>query len=357
MRKSLWLAGGIVAVALAAAFLSRDAIGGFLFDRAVGRGAGSDALANLPDGLHVGLCGTGSPLPDAKRAGPCTFVRAGKRLFLVDVGGGAVRRLGEMHVQLGQVERIFLTHFHSDHIDGLGEAMLMRWTGSGQSNPIPVHAGLGVDQVVEGFNSAYALDAGYRVQHHGPKTVPPAGRGGIAMPFTLADGAETAVIFEEGGVRVTAIKVRHDPVTPAFGYRIDYAGRSVVISGDTAKAEQLARACNGCDLMVHEALNPQMVRRIEDQMKTTGNARLAKIMSDIPGYHASPVEAAQTARAGRAQMLVLTHIVPATPISSIEAYFMRGVSDAFSGKALLGRDGLLISMPAKSRAISTRDLL
>jgi ribonuclease Z len=331
-------------------------VGRFLFDRAVKARVGQDALANLPDGLHVGLCGTGSPLPDSSRAGPCTFVRAGKKLFLIDVGGGAVRKLGEMGVQLGQVDGIFLTHFHSDHIDGLGEAMLLRWTGGGHSAPLSVHGSAGVERIVDGLNMAYAFDADYRVAHHGADIVPPAGKGGLAVPFVLPAETDQALVFEGDGLRVTAIRVKHDPVTPSFGYRFDYKGRSVLVSGDTAFAPALAKVCNGCDIIIHDVLNKEMVGTIGNALKQRGSDRLAKIMGDIPGYHASPVEAARTAHDGKAKMLVLTHIVPALPSKSLEAYYLAGTRQVYGGPIILGHDGMLFSMPAGKSGIDQRSL-
>jgi ribonuclease Z len=341
---------------LGAAFAVRVPIGSFLFDRAVKARVGQDALAPLPDGLHIGLCGTGSPLPDPDRAGPCTFIRAGKRLFLVDVGGGAVRQLGEMGVQIGQIDGIFLTHFHSDHFDGLSEAMLLRWTGGGHATPLPVYGGAGVERIVDGLNMAYALDADYRVAHHGADIVPPSGKGGRAVSFALETDTDQAVVYEGEGLQVTAIRVKHDPVAPAFGYRFDYKGRSALISGDTAYTPVLAKACNGCDLLVHEALNPEMVAKIGGALKKRGNKRLAKIMSDIPGYHASPVEAARTAHDGKAKMLVLTHIVPALPSKLLEAYFVNGTTVVYDGPIIVGHDRMLFSLPAGKAGIVRKAL-
>src|SRR6185437_16462801 len=137
-----------------------------------------DPYAGLGDGLHVGLCGSGSPMPDPTRAGPCTAVLAGQRLFIVDVGAGAQKTLALMNLPPPRIEAVFLSHFHSDHIDGLGELMLQRWAGGANVRPLPVYGPTGVDQVVQGFEAAYALDRGYRVAHHGPIVVPPSGFGG-----------------------------------------------------------------------------------------------------------------------------------------------------------------------------------
>ena len=348
-RKVIWGLLFILLILAAIAYAARVPIGKALFERALNSAIDSNPIADLPDGLHVGICGSGSPMPDPTRAGPCTMVRAGKQIFIVDIGGGAARRLGEMRVQTGGIKAIFLTHFHSDHIDGLGELMLMRWTG-GNAAPLPIYGGEGVETVVEGFNAAYAHDEEYRVAHHGADIMMPSGRGGTAMPINFAEGIASGVVYNKDGVVVTAFRVPHDPVSPALGYRFEYGGRSVVISGDTAKSDAVAKACNGCDILVHEALNKEMVGVMQAAFEKRGNKQLAKIMSDIPGYHTSPVEAAQIAKQGKAKMLVLTHIVPQLPTPLLKPYFLDGVSDAYGGTVKIAKDGEIYQIPAKDGA-------
>ena len=98
----------------------------------------ADAMRDLPDGLHVGICGAGPPFTDGKRSGPRTLVVAGKRLFVADTGSGSARVIGKMGFNHGRVGAIFLTHFYSDHIDDLGTLMLQRWVSVGNTAPVPV---------------------------------------------------------------------------------------------------------------------------------------------------------------------------------------------------------------------------
>lgn len=118
------------AIAAAAAWTWRGPLSMALASRLAERAMAADAVAALPDGLHVGLCGAGSPFPDEKRAGPCTLVVAGRRMFVFDAGSGSARSLVRMGFSPGRIDAIFLTHFHSDHIDGLGELLLQRWVQS-----------------------------------------------------------------------------------------------------------------------------------------------------------------------------------------------------------------------------------
>lgn len=355
MRRLLTVAVIIVAVLAAAGWLARERLGEILYARAVEASYGTDATTGLDDGLHVILCGTGSPLPDPDRSGPCALVIAGKQVFLVDSGSGAGRRIGQIGVPLAKVDATFLTHFHSDHIDGLGEVLMLRWAGSGRTAPMPIYGPQGVDKVVSGFATAYTADYGYRIAHHGADIMPRSGAGARAFTIPSQDGAQT--VYDKDGVKVQAFAVKHDPVEPALGYRFDYKGRSVVISGDTAPTAAIARMCNGCDVLVHEVLNPEMVGKIAETARQSGDVRIAKIMSDIPGYHSAPVAVANIARRGKARMLVFTHIVPRMPTRVLHPYFLRGVAQAYSGEVVMGEDGLQISLPARSKTIERADLL
>ncbi|WP_417613590.1 MBL fold metallo-hydrolase [Parasphingorhabdus sp.] len=340
-----------------AAVLFQQQIGERMFARAVDTAVSRDVIGDLPDGINVVLCGSGSPLPDPSRAGPCSAVVIDGKMFMVDVGGGAVRNLGQMGLNPGAIEALLLTHFHSDHIDGMGELMMQRWAGGGRDAPLPVIAPEGVTAIVEGLNAAYAADAQYRIAHHGEATILPTGAGGEARPFAFPEGQTEMVVYDKDGIRITAFAVDHKPIAPAVGYRFDYKGRSVVFSGDTVKLPSTAKACSGCDLLMHEALNAEMVGVMEKAFGKAGRKRMAKIMADIENYHTTPVEAAETARAGRAKMLVLSHIVPALPFAYLESYYLKGVDAAYDGPVVLGEDGMLFSLPANKDSIEQGDLL
>lgn len=312
----------------------------------------ADAIADLPDGLHVALCGAGGPLPSANRSGPCVAVVAGRTLFVVDAGTNGARNLqGVIAWPPGRIAAVFLTHYHSDHIDGLGELGLLRWVGGNHSDPLPLYGPEGLLDVAEGFERAYQYDARYRVAHHGAMVVPSGGAGFAPQPFATPPLGESLVLLERDGIRVTAFRVEHEPVSPAVGYRFDYGGRSVVISGDTKKSESLLAHARGADLLVHEALSPQLVGILHDAAESAGNANLAKVMTDIPDYHTTPVETGELAQEAGARHLLIYHVVPPLPVPGIEGVFLDGVSAAFSGGVTLGRDGTRISLPTGSKAV------
>lgn len=309
------------------------------------------SLQELPDGLHVGLCGSGAPMPDPTRAGPCVAVVAGQRLFVVDSGPGSTRNLSLMNLPPAQVDGVFLTHFHSDHIGDLGELMLQRWAGGAATRPLAVYGPTGVDQVVQGFEAAYALDRGYRIAHHGPVVIPPAGFGGAPHAFTAAADAPDVLVLQAPDLKVWAFPVNHHPVEPAVGYRFEYKGRSLVVSGDTAPSARLVSAARGADVLAHEALSPALVGLQRQAALAVGRGNLAAIMHDIQSYHSTPEQAADDARSAGAKYLLLYHLVPPVPTAALEGPFLGAARRRFAGPLRLGHDGDFISMPAGSHEI------
>ena len=350
MRKLLLPLAIVAGILVGGAYVFRAPLSVLVAERIAPGRIAADVMPGLPDGLHVALCGAGSPFPDPQRAGPCTVVVAGKRLFVFDAGSGSARNIGRLGFVLGHVEAVFLTHFHSDHIDGLGELMLQRWVTTSNTAPVPVYGPTGVDQVVAGLRQAYAQDQHYRVAHHGDATVPASGFGGTARPFALALQIPT-VVLKEGDLEITAFSVDHAPIHPSVGYRIRYKGRSVVLRGDTRKSAVVQREAVGADLLVHEALSEELVAVLERSAGAVGRPRLKKIFNDIQNYHTTPEQAAEVARDAGVRFLLLNHIVPALALPGMEAAFLGKASDIFDGPIRVGTDGDFISLPAGSTEI------
>jgi ribonuclease Z len=236
--------------------------------------------------------------------------------------------------------------------------MLVRWAITGNSKPVEVYGPQGVESVVEGFNKAYEQDKAYRVAHHGEGTVPPSGAGGVARPFVLPEGEQARLtVLQEDGVTITAFSVDHSPVEPAVGYRFDYRGRSVLISGDTVPSKNLTAVAKGVDLMVHAGLRAELVGIIQEAAARHGRNNIARIMGDIPDYHTTPEDAARIAQEAGARHLVFVHIAPAIPISYLNAAYLGDAGDYYDGPITVGTDGLLFVMPADSDVIRTKELL
>jgi ribonuclease Z len=281
----------------------------------------------------------------------------GDRIYVVDAGTGSSRVLSAMRVPQGKISAILLTHFHSDHIDGLGEMLLQRWVNGSHTSPTPIIGPPGVAPIVRGLNLAYGADHGYRVAHHGEKTLPPGGAGAVARLFRLPDDGEGVVVVDDGGWKITAFRVDHSPVSPAVGYRFDYEGRSVVLSGDTVKSANVEKFAQGVDLLIHEALSPTLVDILTEGARRAGRPNLVKITSDIKDYHATPVEAAEIARDAGVGYLVYYHTVPPLLLAPMETIFLEGVAAVYDGPVTISVDGTLISLPAGSQAIEVEELL
>lgn len=355
MRRVIWWAIGavLVLVLLAVSLLRIPAVEDALVRRVTERlvAVSGDALY-APDALRVALCGTSAPLPDEHRAKACTAVFAAGRLWVVDTGPGSWNRIALWRLDARRIGAVLFTHFHSDHIGDLGEFNLQTWA-AGRPEPLRVFGPPGVERVVAGFAEAYALDTRYRILHHGADFLPEGVARMQAMPVTIPAGTVSLPILEHEGLRISAFPVDHRPIVPAYGYRFDYRGRSVVVSGDTAKTPSLVAAAEGADVLVHEAQANHLIATIGEVAAAAGRDRVAKIMADIPSYHTTPVEAAEQANAAHVRLLVLSHLNPTPPNRFAVRPFLRGVAEVRPTGWVLGDDGLVVELPADSDVVTT----
>ena len=205
--------------------------------------------------FKVTLLGTGTPFPATDRFGAATLVEAGKERLLFDVGRGATIRLNQIGVPMGTLNAVFLTHFHSDHTSGIPDLWLTGWIGryyGNRQSPFRVIGPKGTVSLMQNLERAYADDI--RIRYEDEKN--PMEGVAIATSEYASDGA----VYEKNGVTVTAFEVDHGAlIKPAYGYRIDYDGRSVIISGDTRYSENLEKHAQGATLVVHEVAiaNPE----------------------------------------------------------------------------------------------------
>lgn len=309
MTKYLLVAVVTVAcTALSAVTLGGGRAGGIARSQTVsppvpGRGARSDAgsLASAPiastapsDSLKVVLLGTGvGPPVNLQQYGASTLVEAGGERFLFDCGRGATLRLAQAGVPIGSVTRVFLTHLHSDHVVQLPDLLLTGWAGGQRAIPLEVWGPAGTRAMMDHLQQAFAFDIQMRrdVDEH----LPAAGITAVTHEVTT-DG----VVFAEHGVTVTAFLVDHGPVRPAFGYRIDYQGRSVVLSGDTRVSENLVRHARGTDVLVHEVIDPEALRNRPDRPS-------AAIVDAIIAHHTTPQQAGEVFRRVAPRLAVYSH--------------------------------------------------
>lgn len=324
-----------------------------LQDRLVARaitGLLSAPLATLGgDNIDVVFCGTGSPMGGAGPRGTaqsCVAVLLGDKFFIVDTGARSADKATALRLPLERLDAVLLTHFHSDHIAALGEMHLNSWV-RGRPGKLDVYGGPGVDRVVDGFNLSYGQDYGYRTGHHGEDYVPSSAAGLVAKNIR-AD----SVIYDQDGIKITAITVYHPPIEPALAFRFDYQGRSVLISGDTVKDDNLIKAAQNVDVLIHEVIQRDLVDIFVQSLRDNGQGNLGKIIHDTHDYHASPVEAAQAANEASADLLVYYHYAPVPQNAIMDRIFMRGVDAVRPQGVLAARDGTHIRLPGNSEIIS-----
>lgn len=293
--------------------------------------------------ITVVMCGTGTPVP-SDRAQSCTAVFAGGQFLLFDAGDGAARSIEALGLPVEEIDGIFLTHFHSDHMADVGEVVSRSWI-LGRTDPVTVYGGPGIDRVMDGFNSIYALDDAYRHEHHGDSVFPVSSSAADAVRID-DPGSEGQVVYEQGGVRVEAFSVDHSPILPAYGYRISFGGRSVGISGDSIDTPGLRSLARQADVLVAEVLQRDLTVALECAFRRQGDERNAKLNADIQTYHIGPDELGRLAESEGVQTLVLTHQVPVIDDpDQAEMAFGTPVRAEYGGEVILAADGTEILVP------------
>ncbi len=296
------------------------------------------------DALRLLVCGSSSPFPSDDRARPCLAVIAGGKFYVVDTGPGSWNRMALLRIPGERIGGVFFTHFHSDHIGDLGEFNMQTWV-AGRPAPLSVYGPAGVERVVGGYQEAYTLDIGYRVAHHGTELLQADTGAMQAQVLNLSGDGTPTEAFRDGELKVSVFPVTHKPIEPAVGYRFDYKGRSIVISGDTIHDAHLIEAARGADVLAHEAQNQEMVGQLREAAKELGRPRLEKVFGDIPDYHTSPRETAEIANAAQVPLLLMYHLTPPPPNRLAEMAFLRGVAAIRKDGVVVARDGMLIELP------------
>jgi len=282
------------------------------------------------NGIRVTLLGTGCPPPVMNRFGPSTLVEAGDQKLLFDAGRGALQRLTQIKVRWQDVNGVFLTHLHSDHIVGFPDLWLTGWLiVPGRNVPLQVWGPLGTSKMISHLKQAFEYDISIRQVND--RAAPD---GVVLLVHDISEG----VIYNKGGVKVTAFEVDHAPVKPAFGYRIDYAGRSVVLSGDTRVSENLVRHSQGVDLLVHEVFVPETLQRAG-----VPPDRANKIVA----YHTTPEEAGLVFARTKPRLAVYSHICLPT---ATDQDLLPPTRKTYGGPLELGEDLMVIEVGEKIEA-------
>ena len=309
--------------------------------------------SNLPeeDSLSAVICGSRSPIPSPGRAQTCVMVRAGENIYIVDIGDGSSSNLRNWGIPFNKIKSVLLTHLHSDHISDLADLHQASWIMQRRKAKLDVYGPQGVGLVTKGFEAAYEPDYFFRNTHHGDQIAPLDVAG--LNPHTV--DLNQPKIIDEDGLIVTAFEVVHDPVKPALGYRFDYKGRSLVISGDTSYSENLIENSRDADVLIHEAQANHMINLLRDFNLQMGANLNAKLMEDITTYHTTLVEAAEIANLANVKHLIFYHLTPAPRNRITEIIFLRGV-DEVREEWTLSRDGTMVVLPVGSGDINILEL-
>jgi ribonuclease Z len=243
--------------------------------------------------FRVTLLGTGTPIPSAERFGPSTLVEAGDQKLLIDAGRGATIRLDQLNIPIGRIDALLLTHFHSDHTVGIPDVWLTGWLQSHfgtRRTPFRVVGPRGAKALMSKLEDAYGADIRIRIADEKLDPV------GVAISVEEFDA--DSVVYQNGGVTVTAFEVDHgELIKPAYGYRITYKDRVVVISGDTRYNENVVKYASGADLLIHEVATarPQLMQE----------AYIQRIMA----HHTTAREAGMVFERARPKLAAYTHLV------------------------------------------------
>ncbi len=287
--------------------------------------------------FRVTLLGTGVPDPDPNRFSASTLIEAGDQKLLIDAGRGVTIRLWQLHVPLSRVDVLFFTHYHSDHTVGLPDLLLTGWLPPAfghRTTPLHVVGPVGAKNLLSNLAAAYAADIKGREED---QHLPPEGVAANVDEFTTS-----GVVYEKDGVKVTAFEVDHG-IKPAYGYRIDYDGKSVLLSGDTRLNDNVVKFGDGVDLLIHEVFVASA--------EVLKNPAIAHILS----IHTTPSQAGTVFARTHPKLAVYTHIAalgsPTAPPPSI-AEIVAETRQTYQGPLAVGED--LMSFDIGEGGVSVR---
>jgi ribonuclease Z len=286
--------------------------------------------------LRVYVCGSASPL-GMGQAQACIAVITPEHFYLIDSGVGSTDNVNRLGLPMNRLQGLLLTHFHSDHIAEIYEMNLASWVQA-RPQPLTIYGPQGVDEVTNGVNASYRQDRIYRTGHHGADLLPP--ELGVLQHKTIAPG----VILEDGDLKITAYVSEHPPIDPAVGYRIDYRGRSVVISGDSNVNGATMKIVDGADLLLHDALSLPIVSTLSEALAAANQPRQSKIVADVMDYHASTDSLIELGEKSNVGMVAFYHLVPVPPNALLADVFLRGAPDNF----VLTKDLMWFELPINS---------
>ena len=301
--------------------------------------AGVEPFLDKNDSLKVVVCGSRSPLPSPGRAESCVLVEAGNDIYIFDLGNGSVNNLTQYQIPWPNVKAVLITHMHSDHMADLPDAHLQSWI-QGRTAPLKVYGPEGINLVTKGFELAYSADYQYRSDHHGDDMLPMSIAGFDAIQIT----DNQLIPNDTPGLEILPFVVDHYPVNSAFGFKISYKGRTVVISGDTIHDGSVQKYSKDVDLLIHSAISIDIVERMRGFAPIP---QMDKILFDIQDYHTTIKEAGEISRDANVKHLLIYHSIPTPRNKIMEDVFFRPLDGVFD-EYTLSDDGTRVIMPVGS---------
>ena len=302
----------------------------------------AEPFLDKEDTLKVVVCGSRSPLPSPGRAEACILIEAGDDIYIFDLGNGSMNNLTQYQVPWPNVKAVLITHMHSDHIADLPDAHLQSWI-QGRNSPLMVYGPEGINTVTKGFELAYSADYQYRNEHHGEEMLPMSIAGFNAIQIM----DNQLIPNDTPGLEILPFVVDHYPVNSAFGFKISYKGRTVVISGDTIHDGSVQKYSQDVDLLVHSAISIDLVERMREVAPL---AQLDEILFDIQDYHTTIKEAGEIARDANVKHLLIYHAIPTPQNKIMEDVFFRPLVGVFDDY-MLSDDGTRLILPVGSDEI------
>jgi ribonuclease BN (tRNA processing enzyme) len=276
-------------------------------------------------GTRLVLLGTGGgPRPRKASSAPAQAIVANGVPYVVDCGNGVARQLVLAGVSLDELRHVFLTHHHSDHNADYGNLIWLAWA-AGLHTRVDAWGPPPLAKMTKLFFEMNAYDIRARVANEGRVPLAP-----LVHVHELTDGGS---VMRDDNVRVTAALVHHPPVVPAFGYRFDTADRSIVISGDTTRSDNVVKLARDADVLVHSAL---FVPALDRMVARIGNA--AALKQSIIAHQTSVEDAGRVAAAAGVKTLVLSHLVPPDDPELTDQMWIDAARAHFTGRIIVGRD-------------------
>ena len=248
----------------------------------------------------------------------------GGRKCVIDCGLGVTRGLINAGVQLRDIDQVYITHLHSDHVIELGPMLHSAWT-TGLDREISVYGPNGTAEYLDGFFSSLRFDIELRLADEG--------RPDIRDMVRLTEYREGDV--HSGDAKVSALWVPHPPVTECYALKFESGGWRVTFSSDTSRYPPLAEFAKGSDILVHEAM---LSKGVDWLVKRTTNAK--RLREHLMASHTEAADVGEIAKRAGVKQLVLHHLVPCDCPEINDSDWLAEVRRTWDGNVAIGRDGM-----------------